>query len=117
MKENKTRLIDLDDGELTVIIEAAVERVLNKRLPTPPPVYYTFHQLCKVLNCSRVTLHNLRNAGHLEVFRPAGMKRCLVSQDQLDQFLLKNPGWAENGEVHGADNPPPVRKRRRKQRE
>ena len=91
--KNDKRLIDVSTTELDRIIEAAVGRVLDARLPKQPIKYYTVTEASKILDTSRVTLYRLKNEGKLSFRRLTGTRKIRFTQDDIDSFLLKNPGF------------------------
>jgi excisionase family DNA binding protein len=93
METTDKRLIDIMTTELNQLIEAAVGRVLDQRLPKPPVKYYTVSEVSKILNTSRVTLYRLKNEGKLPFSRIAGTRKIRLTQIDIDNFLLKNPGF------------------------
>ena len=93
MEATDKRLIDVMTIELSQLIEDAVGRVLDARLPKQPPKYYTVTEVSKMLDISRVTLYRLKNEGKLPYRRMAGTNKIRLIQEDIDLFILKNPGF------------------------
>jgi excisionase family DNA binding protein len=96
MERNRgERLVDLYSVEFIDQVEKMVERVFDRRLPKPPTKYYSVLQVSEILQISRVSIYKLVNEQKFPYHRPNGLKRLRFTQADLDEFLLKNPGFVD----------------------
>lgn len=98
MDTQNKRLIDVSTTELEQLIEKSVHRVLDSRLPKPDPKYFSVSELSHILGCSRLTLYKLKDQGKLPYRRLAGTRKIRFIQEDIDNFLLSNPGFKGNND-------------------
>lgn len=95
METNSKRLIDVSTIELQELIERSVQRVLDMRQPKPDPKYYTVQDVAKLLRCHKLTIYRLKDSGKLNYRRVNGGKIIRFTQEDIDSFLLNNPGFTD----------------------
>jgi excisionase family DNA binding protein len=96
MERNRgERLVDLYSVEFIDQVEKMVERVFDRRLPKAPTKYYSVLQVSEILQISRVSIYRLVAEEKFPYCRPNGLKRIRFSQQNIDDFLLKNPGFVD----------------------
>ena len=89
-----TRLIDLTLKDIERSIEKMVTRVLDARIPKQIK-YYTVAELAIILDCSKLTVYKLKNEEKITYHRFNGRKSIRFTQDDIDEFMKKNPGFRE----------------------
>lgn len=92
---NGKRVVDIWTLELEQLIEKSVNKVLDARLPKAPEKFYSVLELSKILAISRVSIYRMINQEKLSYRRVNGLKRLRFTQTDIDNFLLKNPGFAD----------------------
>ena len=103
--ESNTRLIDITAIDLELIVEKTVKKVLDARLPKPDPKYFTVMDLQKIIGCSRPTIYKLKNEGKLPYRRIKGTRKIRFIQEDIDNFLLQNPGFGKRKDGNEKENP------------
>ena len=100
--EHSKRLIDSSENDLARIVENIVNRVFDARLPKAPTKYFSVTEASKILNISRPTIYKLISENRIDYRRANGVKRFRFTHEDIDKFLLKNPGFED---IHGEDRP------------
>lgn len=96
MEQNRgERLVDLYSAEFIDQVEKMVERVFDRRLPKPPTRYFSVLEVSQILQISRVSIYRMVTEEKLTYRRANGMKRLRFTQSDIDDFLLKNPGFVD----------------------